>query len=86
MIPSDSRSTKLADAASVLLFGGNDDSRIGAAVAFLDQLFRDITGIREDTVDLRDHSAISVSAGSAISPLDAESISRVDVSPLSLGG
>jgi len=71
MIPSDSRSTKLADAASELLFGGDDDSRIGAAVAFLDQLFRDVTGIREDSVDLRDRSATSAPAGSAISPLDA---------------
>src|SRR5262249_49757219 len=54
MIPSDSRSTKLADAAFELLFGGDDDSRIAVAVASLDQLFRDVTGIREDTVDPRD--------------------------------
>jgi hypothetical protein len=71
MIPSDPRPTRLADAASVLLFGGDDDSRIGAAVASLDRLFRDITGMREDTVDPRDRSAASVPAGSAISPLDA---------------
>lgn len=40
-------------------------------MAFLDRLFRDITGIREDTVDPRDRSAILVPAGSASSPLDA---------------
>src|SRR4029077_17526118 len=40
-----------------------------AAVAFLYRLFRDITGLHTD--DPRDRSAISLSAGSAISPLDA---------------
>jgi hypothetical protein len=70
-MPSDPRPTQLADAASVLLFGDDDDSRIGAAAASLDRLFRDITGVREDTVDPRDRSAISAPAGSAISPLDA---------------
>jgi len=40
-------------------------------LAFLDRLFRDITGIREDTADPRDRSAILVPAGSASSPLDA---------------
>ena len=71
MIPSDPRSTFLADAASELLFAGNDDSRIGAAVASLGQLFRDITGMREDTVEPRDRSATLAPSGSAISPLDA---------------
>ncbi len=71
MIPSDPWPTQLADAASVLLFGGDDDSRIGAAVASLDRLFRDITGLREDTVDPRDCSATSMYAGAALSPLDA---------------
>jgi len=70
MIPSDPRLTRLADAASLLLFGG-DDSQSEAAVRSLDQLFRDITGLRETTVDLRDRSATSVAAGHAISPLDA---------------
>lgn len=41
------------------------------AVAIVDRLFRDITGIREDTADPRDRSAILVPAGSASSPLDA---------------
>src|SRR5579859_6324633 len=54
MIPSDARLTRLADAASVLLFAGDDDLQIGAAVTSLDGLFRDITGLREDTVDPRD--------------------------------
>jgi len=40
-------------------------------VSSLDGLFRDITGMREDTVDPRDRSAVSLPAGSAISPLDA---------------
>jgi hypothetical protein len=71
MIPSDPWPTQLADAASVLLFGGDDDSRIGAAVASLDRLFRDITGLREDTIDPHDRSATSMHAGSALSPLDA---------------
>jgi hypothetical protein len=73
MIPSDPRLTRLADAASVLLFGGDDDRRSEAALTSLDQLFRAITGLNENTVDLRDRSAISLSAGSAISPLDAAS-------------
>jgi fumarate reductase subunit D len=71
MIPSDLLQTQLADAASVLLFGGDDDRRSEAAVTSLDRLFRDITGLRENTIDPRDRSAISVPAGSAISPLDA---------------
>jgi hypothetical protein len=71
MIPSDPRLTRLADAASVLLFGGDDDSRTEAAVASLDRLFRDITGLREDSAGPRDRWAISLPAGSAISPLDA---------------
>jgi hypothetical protein len=65
------RLTRLADAASVLLFGGDDDSRIGAAVESLDRLFRDITGMREETVDPRDRSATLLPAGAAISPMDA---------------
>jgi hypothetical protein len=72
MIPSDPRGrAALADAASVLLFGGDDERRSEAAVASLDQLFRDITGMREDTIDPRDRSATSALMGSAISPLDA---------------
>jgi hypothetical protein len=71
MIPGDPRLTRLADAASLLLFGGDDDRRSEATVMSLDRLFREITGLRETTVDLRDRSAISVPAGSAISPLDA---------------
>jgi hypothetical protein len=71
MILSDPRPIRLGDVASVLLFGGDDDRRSRAAVASLDGLFRDITGMREDTVDPRDRSATSVSAGAAISPLDA---------------
>lgn len=71
MVPTDPRRIHLADAASVLLFAGDDHHRCQAAVAFLDQLFRDITGIREDTADPRDHSAILLRAGSASSPLDA---------------
>ena len=71
MIPSDPRLTRLADAASLLLFGGDDDRRSEAAVMSLDRLFRDVTGLRENTVDLRDRSANSVAAGAAISPLDA---------------
>ena len=73
-LPNDSQrsvANPAADAASVLLFGGDDDSRIGAAVASLDRLFRDITGLREDTVDPRDCSATSMYAGAALSPLDA---------------
>lgn len=71
MIPSDPRLIQLADAASVLLFGGDDDRRSEAAVTSLDRLFREITGLRENTADLRDRSASSLSIGSAISPLDA---------------
>jgi hypothetical protein len=71
MIPRDPRLTRLADAASLLLFGGDDDRRSRAAVTSLDRLFREITGLRENTVDLRDRSASSVAAGHAISPLDA---------------
>jgi hypothetical protein len=67
----DPRLTRLADAASALLFAGDDDSGIAAAVASLDGLFRGITGMREDTIDPRDRSATSLPAGSAISPLDA---------------
>jgi len=70
MIPSNLRLTRLADAASVLLFGG-DDRRNRTAVASLYRLFRDITGLRKNTGDPRDRSAISLSAGWAISPLDA---------------
>ena len=70
MVLCDPRPTRLADAASALLFG-DDGDRSRKAVAFLDRLFRDITGIREDTVDLRDRSDILVPAGSACSPLDA---------------
>jgi hypothetical protein len=40
-------------------------------VTSLDRLFRDITGLRENTADPRDRSATSIPAGSAISPLDA---------------
>jgi hypothetical protein len=65
---SDPRLTCLADAASGLLFD-DDNSRIRAAVESLDGLFRDITGMREDTVDWRDDSEISLPTGSAISPL-----------------
>ena len=66
----DPRPARLADAAFALLMG-DDDDRCRTAVAFLERLFRDITGIREDTVDPRDHSAILIPAGSACSPLDA---------------
>lgn len=70
MILCDQRPTRLADAASALLFG-DDDDQSRTAVAFLDRFFRDITGIREDTINPRDHSAILVPAGSASSLLDA---------------
>src|ERR1051325_4019099 len=70
MIPINPQLTRLADAASVLLFS-DDDRRSQAAVASLYQLFCDITGLGEKTVDPRDGLAISLSAGSAISPLDA---------------
>jgi len=71
MTDSDVRLTRLADAASVLLFSGDNDRRSEAAVTSLDRLFRDITGLSENTTDLCDRSAISLSAGPAISPLDA---------------
>ena len=71
MISSAPSPTRLADAASVLLFCGSDDHRSRAALTSLDRLFRDITGLAENTVDLRDLSDISLSDGSAISPLDA---------------
>jgi hypothetical protein len=71
MISSNPRLTRLADAASVLLFGSDDDRRSRAAMASLYCLFRDITGLHENTADPRDGSAISLPAGSAISPLDA---------------
>jgi hypothetical protein len=71
MIPSNLQQTRLADAASVLLFGDDGDRRSEAGVTSLDRLFRDITGLREDTVDPRDRLATSLWAGSAISPLDA---------------
>jgi len=70
MIPINPQLTRLAHAASVLLFG-DDDRRSEAAVASLYQLFCDITGLGEKTVDARDRSAISLAAGCAISPLDA---------------
>jgi len=66
----DLRPARLSDAAFALLLG-DDDDRCRTAVAFLERLFRDITGIREDTVDPRDHSAILLPAGTASSPLDA---------------
>jgi hypothetical protein len=71
MIPTDLLQTRLADAASVLLFGDDDDRRSRAAVMSLYRLFRDITGLGKNTIDPRDRSATSLSAGSAISPLDA---------------
>jgi hypothetical protein len=71
MIPVNARQTWLAEAASVLLFSGDDHSRTEATVAALDRSLRDITGLREDTIDPRDRSAASMPAGSAISPLDA---------------
>ena len=70
MIPANLRLTRLADAASLLLFGGDDDRRSEAAVTSLDQLFRDITGLRENTLEPRDRLASSLPAG-CISPLDA---------------
>jgi len=69
MVPSDPRLARLADAASALVFGGDD--RSPAAVATLDQLFREITGMREDTAGPRERSAILAPAGAASSPLDA---------------
>lgn len=71
MIPSAPQPTQLADSASVLVFAGDDDDRIESAVASLDRLFRDITGMREDTVDARDRSTTSLPTGSPLSPLDA---------------
>lgn len=70
MISYNLRQTRLAEATSVLLFGG-DDRRCRAAVASLYRLFRDIAGLHKNTVDPRDRSAISLPEGSAISPLDA---------------
>ena len=70
MIAINPQLTRLGDAASVLLFGG-DDRQSEAAVASLYRLFCDVSGLRESTVDSRDSSAIPLSAGSAISPLDA---------------
>jgi hypothetical protein len=71
MIPSHPQLTRLADAASVLLCGGDDGRRSRAAVVSLYRLFRDITGLGKNTIDPRDRSATSLPAGSAISPLDA---------------
>ena len=71
MIFSDPQPTLLADAALTLLFGGDDYHRSTAAVASLDGLFREITGIREDVADVRDRSATSMRAESGMSPLDA---------------
>jgi hypothetical protein len=65
--------TRLTDAASVLLFGDDDDHRSRAAMAFLYRLFCDITGLHKNTADPRDCSAISLPEGAAISPLDAAS-------------
>lgn len=70
MIPGHPPPTRLADAASVLLFG-DDDRRSRAALTSLDRLFRDITGLHENTVEPRDRSATLLSAGAAISPLNA---------------
>jgi hypothetical protein len=83
----DPRLTRLADVASVLVFGNGagDDSRIAAAVASLDEVFRDITGMRETVIRedviredvIRENkvdqlgSAIALPSGPAISPLDA---------------
>ena len=71
MTPSDLRLARLADAACVLLFGSDDDRQSEAAVASLDRLFREITGLRENTVEPRDRLGTSLAVGSAISPLDA---------------
>src|ERR1044071_7586889 len=71
MTPKNLLLTRLADAASVLLFSGDDDRRTRAAVTSLDRLFRDTTGLHENTVDPYESSDISLPAGSAISPLDA---------------
>jgi hypothetical protein len=65
------RRTQLADAASVLLSCDDDDRRSGVAVESLYRLFCDITGLHKNTIDLRDSSDIPLSAGTAISPLDA---------------
>ncbi|HEY4676775.1 MAG TPA: hypothetical protein VIJ01_06425 [Candidatus Angelobacter sp.] len=70
----DPRLTRLADAASILLFDsgcGDDDIRNAAAVASLDELFRDITGMREDKIEQLDSAIALPSGGAAISPLDA---------------
>jgi hypothetical protein len=71
MISRNPRLARLADAVAVLLFGGDDDGRSHAAMASLYRLLRDITGLHENMADPRDGSAISLPAGSAISPLDA---------------
>jgi hypothetical protein len=71
MISSNPQFACMADAASVLLFGGDGDRRSRAALASLHRSFRDITGLHENTADPRDCSDISLPAGAAISPLDA---------------
>jgi hypothetical protein len=71
MIRSARGTNLLADSASVLLRAGDDDHRVGAAVASLGRLFSDISGMSEDTVDACDRSSSSLPAGSAISALDA---------------
>jgi hypothetical protein len=71
MIPRAPQLTRLADATSVLLHCGDDNRRARAAAASLYRLFRDITGLSKHPIDPLDCSTISLSAGSAISPLDA---------------
>jgi hypothetical protein len=71
MIHGNPQLTRLADAASVLLFGDDDDRRSRAAVASLYRWFRDITGLHKNTADPRGRSATLLSTGSAISPVDA---------------
>jgi hypothetical protein len=70
MIHSNPQLSGLADAASVLLFG-DDDLRSQAAAESLYRLFCDISGLRKNTSVPHDRSAIPLSTGSAISPLDA---------------
>ena len=70
MISINPQLTRLADAASVLLFD-NDDCRTGLAIASLYRLFCDISGLQESAIDPRDGLAIPLSAGLAVSPLDA---------------
>ncbi len=67
----DPQMTRLSDAASILLFGGDDNRRSWAAVASLHRLFSGITCLHENTADPSEGSAITLSSGSAISPLDA---------------